>query len=167
MKRIALLFLACCAALAQEDPRARAKELEIQAGKALDEGRRADALKLLAEAADLRAKVRDVAVPEPGAKPAPPAPQGPMADASAKPQAPAASPSGKAAAVSLGAMDAALKNGDAASALKAGEEARKALAGWAEELSARERRLADAGPVEDRVARLEQQVEELRRLATR
>ena len=89
MKRIALLFLACCAALAQEDPRARARELEIQAEKALDEGRRADALKLLAEAADLRAKVRDLAVPaEPGAKPAPPAAaEGTMAGP-AKPQAP-------------------------------------------------------------------------------
>ncbi|HEX5139245.1 MAG TPA: hypothetical protein VFY93_19915 [Planctomycetota bacterium] len=167
MKRIALLFLACCAALAQEDPRARARELEVQAEKALDEGRRADALKLLAGAADLRAKVRDLAVPAaPEAKAAAPSPEGAMA-APSEPRAAPTAPSAKAAAIALGAMDAALKNGDAGSALKAGEEARKALDGWAEELAARERRLAEAGPVEDRVARLEEQVEELKRLAAR
>lgn len=172
MRQVAILLLALCAALAQEDPRARARELEIQAGKALDEGRQADAMKLLKEAADLRAKVRDVAVPAtPEAKPKAPAAQGAMAEPG-KPQAPKpaaapAPPAAKAAGLALSAMESALKNGDAGSALKSGAEARKALASWASELAERERRLAQAGAVEDRVARLERQVEELRKLAAR
>ncbi|MCK6462113.1 MAG: hypothetical protein L6Q95_19695, partial [Planctomycetes bacterium] len=63
MRRVAVLFVAFCAAFAQEDRKARARELEVQAEKALDEGRRADALKLLAEAAELRAQARDAAPP--------------------------------------------------------------------------------------------------------
>jgi hypothetical protein len=141
MRRTAVLCLLLCAAFAQEDPRARARDLELAAEKALDEGRRADALKLLNEAADLRAKAR--AVKEPVPLPANPA----TAD------------------VALKEMDLALGKGDAAMALKAGLHAREALAGWAKDLEARERRLAEGTPVEKRVTELERRVEDLSRRA--
>jgi hypothetical protein len=65
-------------------------------------------------------------------------------------------------------MDGALGTGDAKKALEAGVRARDALAAWAKDLEARERRLAAAEtPVEKRLAALERRVEELKRLAAR
>jgi len=149
MRRTAVLCLLLCAAFAQEDPRARARQLESQAEKALDEGRRADALKLLNEAADLRA----------GARAAPRIPFDP------KNPDPNEEPVPTTADIALKKMDLALGKGDAAAALKAGVHAREALAGWAKDLAARERRLAEGTPVEKRVAELERRVEELSRRA--
>jgi hypothetical protein len=55
MRRIAILFVLLGSLFAEENPKARARELEIEAQKALEEGRRADALRLLREAGDQRA----------------------------------------------------------------------------------------------------------------
>jgi hypothetical protein len=156
--RIGVLLAALCAAFAQEDPRARARDLELQAEKALDEGRHADALKLLAEAAELRAKARDgapPAAPEPKAAPAEPKAPG-------MPGAPAPTPAGTADAA-LAEMDGALGKGDAAAALKAGHRAHEALEAWARDLGERERRLAGGRPVdlEKRMAEAEAQLAEL------
>lgn len=161
MRKIALLLVALSAAFAQEDPRARARQLELDAEKALDEGRRADALKLLAEAAEIRAQARDAAPkPVPDAKATEPMAGAPPA----KPEADA--PPEKAAAQGLAEMDAALGKGDTAAALKAGVRAREALGAWAKDLEARERRLAEREkPVdwEKRMAEIEAQLAELQK----
>jgi hypothetical protein len=137
MRRIAVLLIAFCGAFAQEDPKARAKEIERQAEKALDEGRRADALKLLAEAADLRAGVR-------------------------KPEPPAVVPLAQAATAALGELDAALAKGDAAAAKAAAGKAREALGKWEADLAAREQRLAPKEvPVEQRLDEIERKIDEI------
>ena len=153
MRRTAVLFLVFCTAFAQEDPRARARELERQAETALSDGRRADALKLLAEAAELRAsgapEAHPVELPKPALKGAP----------------------GERCAtanIALGVVDAALEKGDIEAARKAAVAAREILAAWATDLEERERRLAEgATPVERRVAELERRVRELREIADR
>jgi len=148
MRRILVLGALWCAAFAQEDPRARARELEIEAEKALDGGRRADALKLLAEAAKLRAGDTT-----PAEEPRPPI---------------AGAPGDRAAAadLALGAVDAALEKGDAAAARQAALSARGILAAWATDLEARERKLTEARtPLERRVEDLERRVRELKEIA--
>lgn len=155
MRRIAVFFIAFCAAVAQDDPRARARELERQAEKALDEGRRADALKLLADAADLRDKARGERTPLPAA---------PKGDAKAE-----AGPADPVQ-VALGELDAAIGRGDAAAARKAAGEARERLLAWQRDLEARERKLAEtraSTPVERRLDDLERQVRELKEIAGR
>jgi hypothetical protein len=156
MRRIAVLFAAFCAAVAQEDPRARAREIELEAEKALDEGRRPEALKLLAEAAEIRARARDGTprpVQEPKAAPAP------------DPKAAANPPPAQAAEQGLAEMAAELGKGDATAALRAGERTRGALARWARDLEARERRLAAKGraDLEKRLAEIEAALAELRK----
>lgn len=153
MRRIAVLFVVFSTAFAQEDPRGRARELELQAEKALGEGRRADALRLLADAAVLRAggapMARPVEVPQPALK----------GDAGERCMA---------ADIALGKVDTALEKGDAAAACKAALEAREILAAWATDLEERERRLAEKEtPVERRVADLERQVLEMKKRAER
>jgi hypothetical protein len=161
MRRITLLLLAFGAALAQEDPRARARELEVEAEKALDEGRRADALKLLAEAAELRAGARGAAADRVPLEPKTPEP--------AKESAPAAAEGARTGVdPALREMDVALGKGDAAAALKAGLRAREALEARARDIEARERRLRGSeASVEERLSKLEAQVEELKKLAAR
>ena len=68
MRRLLILFLACGALVAQEGPKARARALEIEAEKAIEEGRRGDALRLLREAADAREGKAPAPRPAPGAK---------------------------------------------------------------------------------------------------
>lgn len=162
MRRIVLLVIACCAAVAQEDPRARAREIEIQAERALGEGRRDDALKLLREAADLRAKARatdrrlDQTTQESGAEPPPMKP----VETPPPPLGAGVAERATAADGAIGELDAALEKGDAGAARKAAVRARELLAAWASDLGERERRLAES-PVEKRVAELEAQVSEL------
>jgi len=155
MRRTAVLFLVFCAAFAQEDPRARAQELERQAEKALDEGRRADAVKLLAEAAKLRAKA--------GARPAGARPEEPQ------PRLPGQAGERAATAdIAIGELDAALGKGDAAAARQAARRARELLADWAADLKEREQRLAEKEtPVDRRVAELERRVRELKEITDR
>ncbi len=154
MRRIAILFIAFCAAFAQDDPRARARELESQAEKALDEGRRADALKLLKDAAELRAG-GVLRAPFPVEEPPPPL-KGAAGDREAAAQ------------IALGAVDLALEKGDAAAARKAAVAARGILAAWATDLEVRERRLAEKEtPVERRIEELERKVRELKEIADR
>ncbi len=147
MRRVLVLGALLCAAFAQEDSRARARELELQAEKALSEGRRADALKLLKEAAALRNARAEAPQPELGGAPGDRAAAADMA---------------------LGAVDTALEKGDAAAARKAALSARGILAAWATDLEARERKLAEARtPLERRVEELEQRVRELKKVADR
>ncbi len=150
MRLTLILFALLCAAFAQEGPQARARELEIRAEKALDEGRRADALKLLAEAAELRA-----AGTAPVKEPRPPL---------------AGVPGDRAAAADLAlrAVDAALAKGDVGEARKAAENMRGILASWATSLAERERKLAqERTPVERRIDELERRVTELKEIAER
>lgn len=164
MRRTAFLCIAFCAAFAQEDPRARAREIERQAERALDEGRRTDALKLLAEAADLRARARGEAADR---IPFDPRNQGPKAEPVPQIARPAEE-ARTAADLALKDLDGALGKGDAAAALKAGPRARDALAAWATDLEERERRLAEKQtPVERRVEELERRVRELKEIADR
>jgi hypothetical protein len=140
MRRTLLLVIACCAAFAQEDPRARAREKEIEAENALDAGRREDALKLLKEAADLRAGVAAPEAPPPEAK------------------APA---NAKGVAEALSELDAAIAKGDAAAVKAAAERARDLLAGWQASLEKRERALAAGAPLEKRLAGIEKRIDEI------
>lgn len=66
MRRLAILFLACGAVVAQEGPKARARALELEAEQALAEGRRGDALRLLKEAGDVREGKAAARKPNPG-----------------------------------------------------------------------------------------------------
>jgi hypothetical protein len=139
MRRNVVLFLVMCTVFAQDAPGPRARELERRAEQLLDQGDRAGALKLLAEAADLRARG------------VPAEPERPSREREAE--------------EALRDMERALAQGDVAAARKAGGRAHELLGAWEKDLQARERRWRErraALPVEQRLDELERQVRELR-----
>ena len=156
MKRLAtwmgmgLCLLLVLPALAQDsdDLLQKARNLERRAGKLLDQGKRAEAFELLAQAAELRDKVRN------------PADRSDKQNAKAKAgkKAGEKAPPGKASMAALQRMQAALKGNDMNSARGAGVEAHRLLSAWAAQLSSRQNRLRK------RVEAIEKQIAELRKL---
>jgi len=159
MRTVALIALLLLPALAgeREELMDRARELERKAEQLLDRGRRDEALAVLAEAAELRAKARGEEGPE--RKEAPPPPRHDMPREHPRHGVDEA----------LARMDQALEKGDLAAARAAAEKARRALGHWEEALVAREARPGPgaggpaAAPLEKRLQELERQVAQLRR----
>jgi len=164
---LALLILALPVLAQDADKLLReAKALDAKAEVLLDQGRRAEAFELLAKAADLRAQAREATPGEAGKKAKP------------KKKAKKKKPQGKAkkAPAPREALDAAfeqldraLQKGDLEAARGAAHQMRRHLLRWTKQLDAREKRLASqgSGSVEARIAALERQVKELRKLLDR
>jgi hypothetical protein len=151
-----------------EELLAKAKALDAKAEVLLDQGRRAEAFELLAKAADLRAQARRASPPEARG------PTGKQAEPKAKKAKKAAKQAKKRKAAdprqaldaAFSKLDQALERGDMEGARAAAHEMRRHLLRWTKQLDAREKRLRDGGSrsVEARIAALEKQVRELRRL---
>jgi hypothetical protein len=144
-----------------------AKALDVKAEALLDQGRRAEAFELLAKAADLRAQARQATRAE-----------APGETAKPKKKAKKNKPEGKAKKApdprealdaAFEQLDRALEKGDLEAARGAAHQVRRHLLRWTKQLDAREKRLAaqGSGSVEARIAALERQVKELRKLLDR
>jgi hypothetical protein len=143
-----------------------AKALDAKAEALLDQGRRAEAFELLAKAADLRAQARQATRPEAGKKA-----KSKKKKAKKRPQKKAkkAPAPREALDAAFEQLDRALEKGDMAAARGAAHQMRRHLLRWTKQLDAREKRLASqgSGKVEARIAALERQVKELRKLIDR
>ncbi|MHC4971486.1 MAG: hypothetical protein ACYTG3_04075 [Planctomycetota bacterium] len=166
---ISLFLLLAVPALAQDAEALlkKAKALDAKAEALLDQGRRAEAFELLAEAADLRAQARRAT----GAVKEPAKPKAKKAKKKkTKKKAKAPDPS-QALDAAFRKLDQAMERGDMEGARAAAHEMRRHLLRWTKHLDAREKRLQGKGrgskSVEARIAALEKQVKELRRLLDR
>lgn len=167
MRSLWICLLLALPALAQdaEELLEKAKALDARAEALLDQGRRAEAFELLAKAADLRAQARAA-----GTKPDPKAKKEKKKKTARKVKKKAKAPDPRQALdAAFQRLDQALERGDMEGARAAAHEVRRHLLRWTKQLDAREKRLRKAGPrsVEARVAALEKQVKELRRLLDR
>ena len=164
---ISLFLLLAVPALAQDSEALlkKAKELDAKAEALLDKGRRAEAFELLAEAADLRAQARRAtgAVEKPARKKK-------TKQKKTKKKAKAPDPR-QALDAAFKKLDQAMERGDMEGARAAAHEMRRHLLRWTKHLDAREKRLQGKGKgsksVEARIAALEKQVKELRRILDR
>jgi len=154
----------------------KAKAMDGKAEALLDQGRRAEAFELLAKAADLRAQARQAGgTAAPGAaekktkKAEKPAKKAKAKKKKKKVKKARAPDPRQALDTAFEKFDRALKSGDMEGARAAGHEMRRHLLRWTKQLDAREKRLKDRGPrsVEARIAALERQVKELRRMLDR
>jgi len=154
----------------------KAKAMDAKAEALLDQGRRAEAFELLAKAADLRAQARKPSGTEvPGAagdktEKTPKAAKRVKAKKKKKKGKKVRAPDPRQALdTAFEKLDRALKGGDMEGARAAAHEMRRHLLRWTKQLDAREKRLKDRGPrsVEARIAALERQVKELRRMLDR
>ncbi len=167
MRSLWICLLLALPALAQdaEELLKKAKALDARAEALLDQGRRAEAFELLAKAADLRAQARAAT-----AKPDPKAKKEKKKKAAKKVKGKAKAPDPRQALdAAFQRLDRALEGGDMEAARAAAHEVRRHLLRWTKQLDAREKRLKKGAPrsVEARVADLEKQVRELRRLLDR
>lgn len=165
MRSLWIFLLLALPALAEDAEQLleKARALDAKAEALLDQGRRAEAFELLAKAADLRAQARSAGQkPPPKAKP----------NKAKKNKTPAKGKGAKAPDprqaldAAFRKLDQALEGGDMEAARAAAHEVRRHLLRWTKHLDAREKRLQKQAPrsVEARVAALEKQVRELRRL---
>jgi hypothetical protein len=156
----------------------KAKALDAKAEVLLDQGRRAEAFELLAKAADLRAQARQASGTEvPGAAKEKAKAKAKQAKkerakkerAKKKAKKVRAPDPRQALDTAFEKLDRALESGDMEGARAAAHEMRRHLLRWTKQLDAREKRLKGQGArsVEARIAALERQVKELRRLLER
>ena len=156
----------------------KAKALDAKAEALLDQGRRAEAFELLAQAADLRAQARRATGAEaPGEAGKQTKPEKKRAkerkskEKKLKKQAkkaPAPDPR-EALDAAFEKLDRALGEGDMEGARAVAQQMRRHLLRWTKQLDAREKRLRAHGSqsVEARIAALERQVRELRQMLDR
>ena len=177
MRTLWMCLLLALPALAQDADELlkKSKAMDAKAEALLDQGRRAEAFELLAKAADLRAQARQAGgTAAPGAaekktkkteKTEKPAKKAKAKKKKKKKKARAPDPR-QALDTAFEKLDRALKSGDMEGARAAGHEMRRHLLRWTKQLDAREKRFKDRGPrsVEARIAALERQVKELRRM---
>ncbi|MHC4818388.1 MAG: hypothetical protein ACYTF8_10070 [Planctomycetota bacterium] len=165
---ICLLLVLPVLAQDAEELLKKAKALDAKAEVLLDQGRRVEAFELLAEAADLRAQARAKAkVPGTAEKqPRPKTKKAKKKKASKKAKKAKATDPRQALDAAFQKLDQAVERGDMEGARAAAHEMRRHLLRWTKQLDAREKRLQAKGPrsVEARVAALEKQVKDLRRL---
>ena len=180
MRILWALVLLALPVLAQdaEELLKEAKALDARAEVLLNQGRRAEAFELLAKAADLRAQARKLAKTEaPGAakekakeQPKAKAKKAKRKKTQKKKVRKAKAPDPRQALdAAFEKLDQAMERGDMEGARAAAHEMRRHLLRWAKQLDSREKRLKEKGPksVEARVAALERQIKELRRMLER
>ena len=167
MKTLSTLLLLTLSLLAQDKNALleRARKLDAQAEKLLDQGRRAEAFQLLARAADLRAQ-RAGEKPR-KAKPDTAARKDKARKAAKSKKKQKAGEPRRGVDAAFQRLDEAMEMADMATTLKAARAVRQELERWAKQLARREKRRtakAAGGSLRERVAALERQVEELKKL---